>query len=86
MTEDEGLILQEVLRSDLPCELNLSSYNDAVSMQSKLKRYLRNLRETYAADPTRNPFENIEILLIKPRTIRFEDRRGSGIKLVPVNS
>jgi hypothetical protein len=78
---DEGYVLQEVVANSLPCDLELPSYNDAISLRARLNKYLRGLKEAYSG--RENPYESLEILLIKPRTLRFE--RRSQLKLHAVD-
>lgn len=70
MNIDEGIILEQALNKGVPCELKLLSYNDAVSLQAKLNRYIRSMKEIYTG--RESPFHNLEVLLVKPKTLRFD--------------
>jgi len=67
----EGEIIDEAFASGIPCDLTAPSYNEAISLQAKLKRYIKSTNEFYAGREN-NPFENLTITLLKPRTLRFE--------------
>ena len=83
MNVSEYTIVDEAFASGIPCDLKLTSYNDAISLQAKLRRYIKDMTDIYSSRQT-NPYENLEVLLIKPRTLRFE--YGGGIKLTPVET
>ena len=69
MIHDEGKLLQDAMEN-MPCELKCASYNDAISLQARLNRYIRSLKDAYR--DRINPYESVEIMLIKPKTLRFE--------------
>lgn len=79
--DDEGAIMQEALSSGIPCDYMAPSYNEAISLQARLKRYIKSMNEAYASREN-NEFENLNVTLIKPRTLRFE--RGGKIRMRPV--
>ena len=80
--DDEGAIMQEALASGIPCDFMVPSYNEAISMQARLKRYIKGMNEVYAGRDN-NQFENLNVTLLKPRTLRFE--YAGKIKMRPVS-
>jgi hypothetical protein len=73
-------VLQQALDS-MPCTLELSTYNDAVSMQSRLKKYIRLTQRAYHdMKKYETPYDDIEITLIKPRILRFTLRQPAKMQ------
>ena len=68
MSYDPGYILQQAMQ-DLPCCITLPGYNDAISLKAKLTRYIK----SFEGD-LNNPFENLEINVLKSGIIRFSRR------------
>jgi|KBSMisStandDraft_5_1062788.scaffolds.fasta_scaffold383124_2 hypothetical protein len=80
--EDEGAIMEAAFASGIPCDFMIPSYNEAISMQARLKRYIKGMNEVYAGRDN-NQFENLNVTLLKPRTLRFE--YAGKIKMRPVS-
>jgi hypothetical protein len=69
---DEGEVLTEVLRKGLPCTIELANWNEAVSLQARLSRYIRDIKKISAS--AAKPFEGLEITVIHPQFLRFKRR------------